>query len=171
MPPASSDDGWSGSPTNTTFAPASVAALTSSSRAKVPTSEASSRITSCPTVKHHRSINASSASARLAAAIDPSRVAAVASWWRKRSLSDRRLANCRHSCSHLAVFSVSIPSSSARTSEAAAEGARPTTDPGPCSVSHAARSPAMVVDLPVPAGPTSTSTRRPDVAIFSTARA
>ena len=45
------------------------------------------------------------------------------------------------------------------------------TDPGPCSVSQAARSPAMVVDLPVPAGPTSTSRTRPEVAIFSTATA
>ena len=35
----------------------------------------------------------------------------------------------------------------------------------------AARSPAIVVVLPVPAGPISTSSLRPDVAIFSTARA
>ena len=54
----------------------------------------------------------------------------------------------RHSVSHLAVFSVSMPISSARTSAAAAEGASPSTDPGPCSLSHAARSPAMVGGLP-----------------------
>ena len=73
--------------------------------------------------------------------------------------------------SHLAVFSVSIPSSAARTSAAAAEGARPITEPGPCSASQTARSPAMVVLLPVPAGPTSTSRTRPEVAICSTATA
>ena len=45
------------------------------------------------------------------------------------------------------------------------------TDPGPWTCSHTARSPAMAVDLPVPAGPTRTSRTRPEVAIFSTARA
>ncbi len=53
------------------------------------------------------------------------------------------------------MFSVSIPSSSASTCAATAEGARPITDPGPCSSSQAALSPAMVVDFPLPAGPTS----------------
>ena len=67
----------------------------------------------------------------------------------------------RHSVSHLAVFSVAIPSSSASTSAAAADGARPITEPGPCSASQAARRPAMVVDLPVPAGPTRTSRTPP----------
>jgi hypothetical protein len=69
------------------------------------------------------------------------------------------------------VFSVSIPSASANTSAAAAEGARPSTEPAPCSASQAARNPAMAVDLPVPAGPTNTSSLRPEVAICSTARA
>ena len=63
----------------------------------------------------------------------------------------------RQSVSHLAVFSVSIPSSSASTSAAAAEGASPITDPGPWAASQTARSPAMAVVFPVPAGPTSTS--------------
>ena len=63
------------------------------------------------------------------------------------------------------MFSVSIPSSPANTSAAAAEGANPRTEPGPYSLSQTARSPAMVVDLPVPAGPTSRSSDRPDVAI------
>ena len=67
----------------------------------------------------------------------------------------------RHSVSHLAVFSVSIPSSSASTCAATAEGARPITDPGPCSSSQAALSPAMVVDFPLPAGPTRTSSDAP----------
>ena len=75
------------------------------------------------------------------------------------------------SVSHLAVFSVAIPSSAASTSAAAAVGARPSTEPGPCSASQAARRPAMVVDLPVPDGPTRTSRARPEVATFSTARA
>ena len=48
---------------------------------------------------------------------------------------------------------------------AVAEGARPMTEPRPWLVSHAARSARRVVVLPVPAGPTSTSTRRPEVAM------
>ena len=64
-----------------------------------------------------------------------------------------------------------MPSSPAKTSAAAAEGASPSTDPAPCSASHTARSPAIVVDLPVPAGPTRTSKERPEVAICSTATA
>ena len=89
----------------------------------------------------------------------------------KRSRRDFSSGMRRHSVSHLAVFSVSIPSSSASTCAATAEGARPITDPGPCSSSQAALRPAMVVDFPLPAGPTSTSRTRPEVAIFSTARA
>jgi hypothetical protein len=73
--------------------------------------------------------------------------------------------------SHLAVLSVLTPSSSARTSAAAADGARPTTDPVPCSASQTALRPASAVDFPVPAGPTNTSTHRREVAIFSTASA
>ena len=69
------------------------------------------------------------------------------------------------------MFSVSMPSSPASTSAAAAEGASPSTEPAPCSASQAARSPAIVVDLPVPAGPTKTSSPRPEVAICSTATA
>ena len=88
---------------------------------------------------------------------------------RSSLILQRRSASRRCSWSHLAEFSVSIPSSPASTSAAAAEGARPSTEPGPCSASHTARSPAMVVDLPVPAGPTKTSRRRLEVAICSTA--
>ena len=36
-------------------------------------------------------------------------------------------------CHHFAVFSVAIPRSSARTCAATADGASPTTEPGPCS--------------------------------------
>ena len=72
---------------------------------------------------------------------------------------------------HLAVFSVGTPTASARTSAAAAEGASPTTEPGPWAASQAARTPAMVVDLPVPAAPTSTSSRRPEVTTAATAAA
>ena len=52
---------------------------------------------------------------------------------------------------------------------ALADGANPITEPGPWSASHTALSARMVVVLPDPAGPTSTSTRRPDVAIAATA--
>ncbi len=45
------------------------------------------------------------------------------------------------------------------------------TLPGPCSASQVARRAAMVVVLPLPAGPTSRSTSRPDVATPSTATA
>ena len=45
-------------------------------------------------------------------------------------------------------------------SAAAAEGAIPMTDPGPCSRSQAVRSEARALVLPDPAGPTSTSTTR-----------
>ena len=52
-----------------------------------------------------------------------------------------------------------------------ADGANPITEPGPWSASHTALSARMVVVLPDPAGPTSTSTRRPDVAIAVDRRA
>ena len=68
-------------------------------------------------------------------------------------------------CHHFAVFSVPIPRSSARTWAATADGARPTTEPEPCSASHARRSAFMAVVLPAPAGPTSTSSIRPDTAM------
>ena len=42
----------------------------------------------------------------------------------------------RHSVSHLAMFSASIPSSSPSTWAATAEGASPITDPGPCLFPH-----------------------------------
>ena len=70
---------------------------------------------------------------------------------------------------HFAVFSVGTPTASASTSAAAADGASPTTDPAPCSASHAARTVAIVVDFPVPAGPTSTSRHRPEVMMAATA--
>ena len=63
------------------------------------------------------------------------------------------------------------PELAASTSAAAADGARPSTEPAPCARSHTARRPAIVVLLPVPAGPTSTSSARPLHAIFSTANA
>ena len=72
---------------------------------------------------------------------------------------------------HLAVFSVGTPTASARTSAAAAEGASPMTEPGPWAASQAARTPAMVVDLPVPAAPTIRSSRRPEVTTADTAAA
>ena len=71
----------------------------------------------------------------------------------------------RNVCSHLAVFSVPMPKSSARTWAATADGARPTTVSLPCSVSHARRSVFIAVVFPAQAGPTSTSTTRPDRAI------
>ena len=55
------------------------------------------------------------------------------------------------------MFSVSTPSASASTSAAAADGARPSTDPDPCSASQATRNAAIVLDLTLPAGPTATS--------------
>ena len=61
------------------------------------------------------------------------------------------------------MLSVGTPRSRARTWAAIADGANPTTDPGPCSASHIARTPASDDVFPVPAGPTSTSTTRPDV--------
>ena len=71
----------------------------------------------------------------------------------------------------MATFSVGAPSASARTSAAAADGASPTTDPRPCWASHAARTPAIVVDFPVPAAPTSTSSWRGEVTTWRTASA
>jgi hypothetical protein len=68
-------------------------------------------------------------------------------------------------CHHFAVFSVAIPRSSARTWAATADGASPTTEPEPCSASQARRSAFMAVVLPAPAGPTSTSSIRPDTAM------
>ena len=50
-------------------------------------------------------------------------------------------------------------------------GASPTTEPGPWVASQAARTAAMVVDFPVPAAPTSTSSRRPEVTTAATAEA
>ena len=61
------------------------------------------------------------------------------------------------------MLSVTIPRSAASTCAAFADGANPSTVPGPCSASHIARTPAIDVVFPVPAGPTSTSTTRPDV--------
>ena len=60
-------------------------------------------------------------------------------------------------CHHFAVFSVAIPRSSASSRAAAAEGASPTTEPAPCSCSHANRSACIAVVLPAPAGPIRTS--------------
>ena len=81
-------------------------------------------------------------------------------------------AGCRCCwASHWAVLSVTMPRSAARTCAAFADGASPTTVPGPYSASHIARTPAMDVVLPVPAGPTSTSTTRPEVTIWTAAGA
>ncbi len=71
---------------------------------------------------------------------------------RVRSMRCRRSGSRPCSTSHLAVFSVPIPSPAARTSAAAADGARPTTLPGPCSASQAVRRAARVWVLPLPAG-------------------
>ena len=46
-----------------------------------------------------------------------------------------------------------MPRSSARTCAAIADGANPTTLPGPCSASHIARTPARDVVFPVPGRP------------------
>ena len=73
------------------------------------------------------------------------------------------------SCSHLAVFSHGMDSAAASSAAAVADGARPTTVPRPWTVSQAARIAIRVVVLPVPAGPTSTSTIRPEVHACRTA--
>src|SRR5665811_2245335 len=54
-------------------------------------------------------------------------------------------------------------------SAAAADGAKPTTEPGPCSRSQASRTPRIAVLFPVPAAPTRTSTTRPETTICCTA--
>ena len=77
---------------------------------------------------------------------------------RIRSSSATRSGAALASVSHLVVFSVGMPTASARTSAAAADGASPTTDPGPNCASHAARTPRIAAVFPVPAAPTSTST-------------
>ena len=80
---------------------------------------------------------------------------------RSRAASASREASRSTSASHLAVFSVAMPSSVPRLAAAAAEGAKPFTLPAPCSASQAASSPARAVVFPVPAGPTITSQTRP----------
>ena len=70
---------------------------------------------------------------------------------------------------HFAVLSVGTPSSSASTPAATADGASPTTDPSPCFHSQARRNAPSVVVFPVPAGPTRTSTVRPETAIRASA--
>ncbi len=65
------------------------------------------------------------------------------------------------SCSHFAVFSHGTPSASASSCAAAADGASPSTVPGPCAFSHAVRRARRVVVFPVPAGPTRTSRSPP----------
>ena len=72
---------------------------------------------------------------------------------------------------HFAVFSVAIPRSSASTCAATADGASPTTDPAPCEASHARRKAFIAVVFPAPAGPTNTSTTRPDTATDAKAAA
>ncbi|OIQ71899.1 hypothetical protein GALL_464780 [mine drainage metagenome] len=73
------------------------------------------------------------------------------------------------SYNHFAVFSHPTPRASASSAAAVADGANPRTVPRPWVCSHTVLSAARVVVLPVPAGPTSTSTRRPDIAIAVTA--
>src|SRR5665647_697238 len=62
-----------------------------------------------------------------------------------------------------------MPIASASSAAAVADGARPITDPLPCVAVQAWARANRVVVLPVPAGPTRTSTRLPDVAIVRTA--
>ncbi len=71
------------------------------------------------------------------------------------------------SCSHFAVVSHGTPSDSASARAAVADGASPTTDPIPCPQKEV--SAARVVVLPDPAGPTSTSSTRPEVMTASAA--
>ena len=58
-----------------------------------------------------------------------------------------------------------------RTWAAPADGARPTTEPAPCSRSQARRRAFIAVVFPAPAGPTSTSRMRPETAIRTSASA
>ena len=170
-PPACTGDSCAQSPTSSTFAPACVAAVAIRSRSNVPAIDASSTITSCPGRRAQRSY------AARAAAVSASslRVAGEGYARASRAAYSSAFALCSgsRSCSliHLAVFSVGTPTASARTSAAAAEGARPTTDPGPWVASQAARTPAIAVDFPVPAAPTRRSTRRPEVTVAVTAAA
>ena len=86
------------------------------------------------------------------------------------NLSARRWApGPEDSCNHLALFSQSMPSASARFAAAEADGASPMTDPVPCSCSQTWRRVCRVAVFPEPAGPTSRSSRRPEVARRSTA--
>ena len=89
---------------------------------------------------------------------------------RSRAASATRAASRPASNSHLAVFSVAMPSSAARLAAAEAEGAKPFTLPGPCSASQTERSAPSAAVLPVPAAPTTKSVTRPEVATCSTAR-
>ncbi len=170
-PPASTGLSCAQSPTRTTLAPALRACSVRVSRAKVPASEASSTTTSCPDRSDHFSTSALRASMRLRSMDAVMDGPARCSLARSSSISRSRPSWRTCSVSHLLVFSVSTPNSSARTCAAAADGANPTTEPAPNCRSHTARRPPMVVDLPVPAGPTRTSRTRPEVAICSTARA
>ncbi len=128
-------------------------------------------MTSCPGRNRHRS--SSAVVARRASA----RVRAVAGSAAARTAARSRAARAARSgfrscsVSHLAVFSHPMPRLPASTPAAAADGARPTTDPGPCSACHAADRAARVRVLPDPAGPTSTSRSRPDPATRCTAAA
>ena len=71
----------------------------------------------------------------------------------------------------MATVSAGIRSARASCAAAVADGASPITDPGPWVSSHAARNANRVRVFPAPAGPTSTSTRRPETPIAVTARA
>ena len=82
---------------------------------------------------------------------------------------DLRAPGPTDSCSHLAVFSQPMASAADSSCAAVAEGASPRTDPRPCVVSQAARNARSVVVLPVPAGPTRTSSCRREVATAMTA--
>ena len=67
------------------------------------------------------------------------------------------------------MLSQVMPSSSARFWAALAEGASPTTLPCPCSADQVRSRASIVVVFPAPAGPTSRSSCRPEVAMLATA--
>ena len=64
---------------------------------------------------------------------------------RDRAISANRQVVRPAWCGTLVVFSAGMPTTSASISAAAADGARPTTEPGPCSASQTSRAPRIAV--------------------------
>jgi len=116
---------------------------------------------------------------RRAAAIAPSNptVGRFAVSARVRAASKALIRSARLGCrtccaSHCAVFSVGTPRSSARTCAACADGGQPADRPrARARPPKIAQTPAILVVFPVPAGPTSTSSTRPDVVTVTAAGA